>query len=160
MCRQVIDAFAVKKDIAAVRCHEAADNPQRCRLAAARRAEQRDELSVRDAEIDVIQHLFTVKRNHDVFERNDILFFHTDASPLAVRSSFPHTARQAVFRLQRKTGIVLAEAKIHCESLRLSAGNRGFFSDALRKGFFTILCPDGQELRRRMEAAFSITGDT
>lgn len=54
--------------------------------------------------------------------------------------------------------MVLFIPAIRCESFRLTAGNRGFFSDALRKGFFTILRPLGQELRRRMETAFSIAG--
>lgn len=35
--------------------------------------------------------------------------------------------------------MVLFIPAIRCESFRLTAGNRGFFSDALRKGFFTIL---------------------
>ena len=78
--RHIVDAFSVKKDIAAVRCDEAADDPQRSRLAAAGRAEQRDKFSIVDAEVKPVQHLFTVKRNCDVFQCNNIL--HQSSIPL------------------------------------------------------------------------------
>ena len=51
VCWQFCHVFAVKKDIAAIRENEAADNTQRRRLAAAGRTQQRDELSVGDVEV-------------------------------------------------------------------------------------------------------------
>ena len=89
--RQLIDAFAFKKDIAAVRCDEAADNPQRGCLPATGRAQQGDKLSIRDAEIQTAQHLFPIERHRNVFELDNIGVFHDNASPFAV-IEFPEPA--------------------------------------------------------------------
>ena len=112
--RQVVDPGTVKKDIAAVRGDEAADDPQRCGLPAAGWPQQRHKLSVSDAQVQMIQNLFPVERYNDVFKRND--FLHCHASPFAVIE----------FRAHKAAAAASAER------------NRSFLEDALRKGFFTI----------------------
>ena len=52
--RQPGDVVAVDQDLALVRLLEAGDHPQRRRLAAAARAEHREELALGDVEVDVV----------------------------------------------------------------------------------------------------------
>ena len=68
VCRQIVDAHTIKKNIAAVGRNKAADDPQCRGFAAPGWAQQRHELPVFDTEIEIVQHLFAVKRNRDVFQ--------------------------------------------------------------------------------------------
>ena len=56
------------------------------RLAAAGRAEQRDEFSIPDMQGEILQYLFSVKCDGDVFQVDDVpvFVFHKNASPFAV----------------------------------------------------------------------------
>ena len=69
--RHAVDLLATKKDIAAIGCDEAADRAQNRGFAAAGGAEERHELAVTDCEVEVLEHLFAVKRYCNVFQSDN-----------------------------------------------------------------------------------------
>ena len=77
--RHVVDPIAHEDHIALIRCLKAADDAQRCGLAAAGGAEKRQKLIVVDVQIDVVQHDLAIKGLGDVFQLDN--FVHACSSP-------------------------------------------------------------------------------
>ena len=63
--RHIIYFFTVKIDITRIGIFETADNAKCCGFSASGRAEQSDEFTVMDVEIDAAQNCLTVKRFAD-----------------------------------------------------------------------------------------------
>ena len=74
--RDVHDVLAVKEDLALGGLQEAAEDAQQCRLAAARGAEQRDELIFVNVKRDALENdLSVLKALDNVLELNDLFLF-------------------------------------------------------------------------------------
>ena len=81
--RQVIDQAIADADLAAAHVLEARDHAQGGRLAAARRADQHDELAVADRDVDAVHDLELAERLADAA---DLDLCHAPAPPVCVRS--------------------------------------------------------------------------
>ena len=95
---QVIDSFALKKNIAIVRGDETGDDAQGRGLSAAGRAEKGHELAVGNAQIKILEHRFSIKGHSNVLQFNNFLFSH-NTSPFAVIGS---AARRQTHRLWQR----------------------------------------------------------
>lgn len=86
--RHTIHAFAVKKHFAAVRFEKARDQSEGRRFAAAGGTQQRDKFAVPDRQIQVVQHLFAIEFDGDIFERNNCFVFHFLHPPLRPKTTY------------------------------------------------------------------------
>ena len=77
--RHVVYTDAVEEHVAGVGALESADYTQSRRLAAARRAEQSDELLVTDIKVDVVEHRLAVVGFTDILQIDDFRLFHKRA---------------------------------------------------------------------------------
>ena len=80
--RNVIDPFPIEKDITGSGLKETSYNTQRCRFAAAGRAEQCEKFFIFDAEVNTVKNDLIVKR-HGTVDQADELFGHL-SSPISV----------------------------------------------------------------------------
>ena len=71
--RHVVDALALEQDVARRRRLKPAQDAQRGRLAASRRAEQRDKLLIPDIEIDPPENRFPVKFLFNIYQVDQVL---------------------------------------------------------------------------------------
>ena len=74
--RDIVDSLRSEEDISFIGLLKAPDQPQRRRLTAARRTEQRDEFSVIDRKIKRLQNDFIVELLYDTAEPDELTFFH------------------------------------------------------------------------------------
>jgi hypothetical protein len=81
----MVDALAADLDVAGCRLHEARDHPQRRRLAAARRAEQDDELALGDLEIDALNYVDVAVALAKLFEPDARHRFSCGSHPSSTR---------------------------------------------------------------------------
>ena len=85
---QAGDVFPIKKDLAGIWSDEAPDGAQDRGLAAAGGAQQGDEFSVPNVQVEALEHLLPVVRNSDVSQRNDVVF-HGGCIPFAAAPAAP-----------------------------------------------------------------------
>jgi hypothetical protein len=102
--RDVVDALAVKDNVALVGALEAADDAKRRGFSTARRAEKRDKFLVMDDKINVVENGFSVKAFGNVFELNQYVLIHSAINtPLKkeINTSLPLLSRVAEQRTVR-----------------------------------------------------------